>query len=272
MDRLLQDAQVAALEELAANGPTEHVRRRARILLMYHAGKTTREIAESVGLTTGRVAYWRREFRKRGMDIFPSPEGAPKPESAPSVTESPKAMKKTAAKPKAAKPKAAKAKKAAKPKAAGPKAAKPKAAKPKAAKPKAAKAKAAKPKAAKAKKAAKPKAAKSKAAKPKAAKVKKTAKPKAAPLSGGLLRKAEKVVMGVADVLGKKAIKQLDAITSQESFQEFVAYVRKQRKKVLKQLDAKGLKKKQIKFLRKQLKELEAQIAKAEKLLQKLED
>ena len=242
MDTLLQEEQVAALEELAANGPTQHVRRRAKILLMYHAGQSTREIAGAVGLTPGRVAYWRREFRKRGMDIFPSPEGAPKPEPepAPSVTESPKVMKKTASKPKTAKPKAAK----------------PKTAKPKAAKPKASKSKA-----------AKPKASKSKAAKPK-----KVAQPKTVPLAGGLLKKAEKVVMGVADVLGKKAIKQLDAVTSQESFQEFVTYVRKQRKKLAKKLDAQDLKKKQIKFLRSQLKELEAQIAKAEKLLQKLEE
>jgi hypothetical protein len=236
MDRLLQDAQVAALEELAANGPTEHVRRRARILLMYHAGKTTREIAETVGLTTGRVAYWRREFLKRGMDIFPSAgEASPAPASQTTLsdTEAPKAMKTPSPEAKAVKTK----------------------------------------KAAKAKKAAKPKAAKAKkAAKPKAAKTKKAAKPKVAPLTGGLLRKAEKVVTGVAGVLGKKAIKRLDAITSQENFQEFVAYVRKQRKKLLKKLDAKGLKKKQIKFLRSQLKELEAQIAKAEKLLQKLED
>ncbi len=236
MDTRLQEAQVAMLKDLAANGPTEHERRRAKILLMYHAGKTTREIAEAVGLSTGRVAYWRREFLKRGMNIFSSVDETPSAPAAPTsspATESPKEMK-----------------------TASPKAAKPKAAKPKAAKPKA----------------AKPKAAKSKAAKPKAAKTKKVERPKAAPLSGGGLKKAEKVVVGVAGVLGKKAIRQLDALTSQESFQEFVAYVQKQRKKLMKQLDARDLKKKQIKFLRRQLKELEAQIAKAEKLLQKLED
>ena len=212
MDTLLQADQVAELNKLAAEGPTEHVRRRARILLMYHDGKTTREIAEAVGITPGRVSYWRREFLKRGMDIF-SPGGS------------------TSAAPKAAESKAAK-----------PKAAKPKAGKPKAAKPKAAKSKSAK------KQAKEP-----------------------VPLSDGLVKKAEKVVVGVAGILGTKARKQLDAITSQESFQEFVAYVRKQRKKLLKKLDAEGLKKKQIRFLRAQLKELEAQIAKAEKLLRKLE-
>jgi len=69
-EQLLQPDQIPLLENLAAKADSGTVQRRADILLLYNAGKDTREISEIVGLAPRSVRFWRREFLKRGMDIF----------------------------------------------------------------------------------------------------------------------------------------------------------------------------------------------------------
>ncbi len=71
MKPLLQPEQIRALERIAAQGERAALCRRARILLLYHDGKTTREVAGAVGLSEDRVRYWRRQFRRNGMVLFP---------------------------------------------------------------------------------------------------------------------------------------------------------------------------------------------------------
>ncbi len=67
---LLKPQQVARLEELANQSGEQTYPRRARILLLYQAGKETGEIAEIVGISRRSARYWRSEFVKRGMEIF----------------------------------------------------------------------------------------------------------------------------------------------------------------------------------------------------------
>ena len=71
MPDLLQPHQIEALEWVAAHSPRAAVRRRARVLLLYQAGQTTREIAEAVSLSPHQVRYWRRQFQTKEMTIFP---------------------------------------------------------------------------------------------------------------------------------------------------------------------------------------------------------
>ena len=66
----LQPDQILHFEELAERADSDAVRRRARILLLYHAGQNTNEISASVGLSRRTVQFWRSEFIKRGMDVF----------------------------------------------------------------------------------------------------------------------------------------------------------------------------------------------------------
>jgi len=68
---LLSLEQISLLEQLAEKNNSLHIKHRAKILLLYHAGKGTSEIAETVGLSERTVQHWRREFLKRDMDIFP---------------------------------------------------------------------------------------------------------------------------------------------------------------------------------------------------------
>jgi CHAD domain-containing protein len=75
-EQLLQPGQIPLLERLIENEHSGSVQRRARILLLYNAGKHTREIAGAVGLAPRSVRHWRREFLKRGMDIFSANEEA----------------------------------------------------------------------------------------------------------------------------------------------------------------------------------------------------
>ena len=80
----LTQQQKGQLEQLAGQA-SEIFRRRANLLLLYHAGNTTREVAPQVGLSLGRTRYWRRQFFLRGMEIFvPRQRGSP-----PSVPDSP---------------------------------------------------------------------------------------------------------------------------------------------------------------------------------------
>jgi CHAD domain-containing protein len=69
IEELLQPDQIPLLEKLTASDHSS-IQRRARMLLLYNAGKGSREIAKTVGLAPRSVRYWRREFLKRGMDIF----------------------------------------------------------------------------------------------------------------------------------------------------------------------------------------------------------
>ena len=69
-EHFLQPDQILHFEELAERADSDAVRRRARILLLYHAGQNTIEISATVGLSPRTVQFWRSEFIKRGMDIF----------------------------------------------------------------------------------------------------------------------------------------------------------------------------------------------------------
>ena len=71
-ESFLHPDQIPVIEELASKANTETIQRRARILLLYNAGKETREISQTVGLSLRSVQFWRREFLKRGMNIFSS--------------------------------------------------------------------------------------------------------------------------------------------------------------------------------------------------------
>jgi CHAD domain-containing protein len=71
---LLSPDQRRKLEALAFGSLSDVLRRRAEILLLYDEGQPTRQIARSAGRSRGRVRYWRRQFRIKGMDIFPMTE------------------------------------------------------------------------------------------------------------------------------------------------------------------------------------------------------
>ena len=68
---LLKNDQLAYLEQLANSAPSDALRRRALILLLYNQGKNTAEISALVGITSRSVRHWRAEFQKHGMKIFP---------------------------------------------------------------------------------------------------------------------------------------------------------------------------------------------------------
>ena len=76
--QLLQPEQKSLLETLAETSPNPAEQRRAKILLLYDAGKSTTEIAEAVGLSEHSVQHWRREFVKQGVDIFSGTEDVEK--------------------------------------------------------------------------------------------------------------------------------------------------------------------------------------------------
>jgi hypothetical protein len=93
IDLHLEPEQVRASKTIAESGSTPALRRRALILLSYADGNPTRQVAQEVGLSTGRVCYWRRQFRARGMDIFRtrnSPPGTQQSPGSPIRTEIPK--------------------------------------------------------------------------------------------------------------------------------------------------------------------------------------
>ncbi|MFQ5570443.1 MAG: polyphosphate kinase 1 [Rhodothermales bacterium] len=70
MSELLKPHQIRTLEQLAAQSKSAPIRRRANVLLLYQAGKSTHDIADVVGLSPNRVRYWRRQFGTKGMAIF----------------------------------------------------------------------------------------------------------------------------------------------------------------------------------------------------------
>jgi CHAD domain-containing protein len=77
IELLLTPQQKSQLEQIAGQAG-EILRRRANLLLLYHAGNITREVAPQVGLSLGRTRHWRRQFFLREMEIFiPRKPGTP---------------------------------------------------------------------------------------------------------------------------------------------------------------------------------------------------
>lgn len=70
-EKLLSPEQRKQLNGYLSKAVSESLRRRAQILLLYDEGKSTREIAQSVGLSQRGTRYWRRQFRLKGMAILP---------------------------------------------------------------------------------------------------------------------------------------------------------------------------------------------------------
>jgi CHAD domain-containing protein len=71
---LLDPGQLRKLVYIADHNQIESIRRRAILLIAYHQGHKTASAAALVGLSPGRVRYWRRQFKLRGLDIFPNIE------------------------------------------------------------------------------------------------------------------------------------------------------------------------------------------------------
>jgi CHAD domain-containing protein len=70
-DSLLTPDQKRQIEQLAGELPPP-LQRRARLLLLYNTGLPTREVAAQVELSRSRTRHWRRQFRLRGLGIFPT--------------------------------------------------------------------------------------------------------------------------------------------------------------------------------------------------------
>jgi CHAD domain-containing protein len=90
MGTLIDTADLAQIESLAASGSTAAIRRRAKLLLLYDQGLQTREVAQQVDLSASRTRFWRRRFIFEGMAIFA--ENTPTsetPSASPSTDESP---------------------------------------------------------------------------------------------------------------------------------------------------------------------------------------
>ncbi len=68
----LDSDHISRLERLQAEARSAAERRRAKLLLLYHAGHSSTEVAAAVGLSASQVRYWRREFDHRGLEIFKS--------------------------------------------------------------------------------------------------------------------------------------------------------------------------------------------------------
>src|SRR5271165_3221624 len=59
------------LRELA-EGTDLTTRRRARLILRWHAGDTQAEIAETIEMSVSGVSNWVRQYRENGMAVFGS--------------------------------------------------------------------------------------------------------------------------------------------------------------------------------------------------------
>jgi CHAD domain-containing protein/transposase len=69
------------LERLSASHPKLVLRRVAQLILLYAAGHPTREVARQTGISPSQARYWHRQFRLRGMALFPSFDECVKEES-----------------------------------------------------------------------------------------------------------------------------------------------------------------------------------------------
>jgi hypothetical protein len=70
MGSLIDAADRVLIEAQAEHGSTAAIRRRAKLLLLYDEGLSTREVAEQVVLSVSRTRFWRRRFLFEGMEIF----------------------------------------------------------------------------------------------------------------------------------------------------------------------------------------------------------
>jgi CHAD domain-containing protein len=71
-EHLLELKQRRQLEAFIAGDFPEPERRHAHILVLYDDGLPTREVAATVGLSKGRVRYWRRQYQLHSLTIFHS--------------------------------------------------------------------------------------------------------------------------------------------------------------------------------------------------------
>jgi CHAD domain-containing protein len=71
-ENFLGPEQISQLEAINQGEFPDSERKRARIIILYDGGKLTRDIADTVGLSKGRVRYWRHQYQLHGMAIFPS--------------------------------------------------------------------------------------------------------------------------------------------------------------------------------------------------------
>lgn len=69
-DTLLTPDQKNQVEQFTVD-PLPTLQRRARLLLLYHTGLSTREVAAQLPLSPSQTRYWRRQFQLRGLAIFP---------------------------------------------------------------------------------------------------------------------------------------------------------------------------------------------------------
>jgi CHAD domain-containing protein len=71
-EMVLAPDEVAALENYAGSS-RRPVARRAKAVLSWAAGLSTRDVASHTGLSAGRVRFWVRSFRERRLGIFARP-------------------------------------------------------------------------------------------------------------------------------------------------------------------------------------------------------
>lgn len=76
---LLKPGERAFLEAFLEDEYPETLQRRARILLLYDAGQSTREVAEAVQLSPGHVRRLRHMYQQDGLEAFPQREKTPVP-------------------------------------------------------------------------------------------------------------------------------------------------------------------------------------------------
>jgi CHAD domain-containing protein len=76
-ESLLDPQQLRIAKYIAKHSLHVRMRRRAQLLIAYHQGQSTALAAAQAGLSPGRVRYWRRQFKIKGMDIFPVVEKEP---------------------------------------------------------------------------------------------------------------------------------------------------------------------------------------------------
>jgi CHAD domain-containing protein/transposase-like protein len=81
---LLSDEHRQQIQHISEQPEEESIHRRARLLLLYDQGLATRQVASQVGLSAGRVRYWRRAYQRRGLGVFRSLASLPQaPAAAP---------------------------------------------------------------------------------------------------------------------------------------------------------------------------------------------
>lgn len=67
---LLTTEEAARIRQIAEGDSSPTQKRIARVLLAYQEGMKTRDAAQAAGLSLSRTRFWRRKFRRMGMDVF----------------------------------------------------------------------------------------------------------------------------------------------------------------------------------------------------------